>query len=263
MTTADAGFSIVLRSGDPEDRRRFAEAAAGRAEVLLVRDFAAGLESAANEVVLFLAAGARPLPGWFEAFEAAFSDPDLAAAAGRTFPSLPPTASDWARVVQGENLGPFGRFDLGHFARRILPAERSFAPAENFAVRRCSALLRGGFGGRLPLLRRLLLAGDAVAYAPDATILRPIPAGFPLEERFAEWWQEHGRLIARSEEQATGFLGRRLQAWRAGRKSRRYRRRMADWPERGPEWTRLVAKCHLHRGRALELKLAPPPGSQS
>ena len=245
-------FSVVLRGGDRADLERISRHAEA-AEVLSFPDFQDGLSATNGDVVVFLRAECLPLPGWLHRYRAAFRDPCLAAAAGRVFPALEPDCSDWARIVSSENLGPFERFDLGHFDREVTLQESGFLPTDNFALRRSTALQLGGLRQDLPLLRILLEEGEPVLYLPGATVRRPIPADFPLEERFAAWWEDHGRRQVQLSGPDRGFA--RLKAgWLAQRKSLRYAKRMNDWPPHSAPWTTLAAKCHLHRGRALELK---------
>ena len=245
-------FSVVLRGGDQADIQRLSRHSQG-AEVISFPGFQEGLTAAAGDVVVFLRAECLPLPGWLHRFRAAFHDPRLAAAAGRVFPALEPESSDWARIVARENLGPFERFDFGHTGREVTLQESSFLPSDNFAVRQSTALQLDGFRQELPLLRILLEEGEPVHYLPGATVRRPFPADFPLERRFAAWWQDHGRRQVQLSGPHLGFA--RLKArWQAQRKSQHYRKRMNDWPLHSAPWTTLAAKCHLHRGRALELQ---------
>ncbi len=245
-------FSVVLVGGGEADRARLAPHAEG-AELLVASDQQAGLEAAEGDVVAFLRHDARPLPGWLARYRAAFAEAELASAAGRVFPQLAPGCSDWARVVMHDNFGPFERFDLGHFDRQVRPQDRGFLPTDNFAVRRQVVLDYGGFDQGESLLRLQLEGGEVVRYLPSATVQRPIPADFPLEQRFGPWWEEHGRRQVRVAGPTKGFA-RFKERWRAQRKSRRYQQRMADWPVQSAPWTTLAAKHHLHRGRALELK---------
>ena len=244
-------FSLILRGGDQAASERLRPHAAG-AELLLASEFERGLEAADGDVLVYLRAECQPLPGWMARLREAFADPSVAAAAGRVFPALAPTASDWARVVAHENFGPFERFDLGHFDRKVRPQERSFQPTDNLAIRRSALLWKAPPGAELPSLRPLLEKEKTVLYLPSAAVRRPIPADFPLEERFASCWQEYGRRQVRMAAPSAG-LARLKERWKARRKSARYRRRMADWPELSSAWTTLAAKHHLHLGRALEL----------
>jgi len=245
-------FSIVVRGGSEADLERLEPAADG-ADLLHAPGLQRGLDQATGEVAVFLAAGSQPLPGWMARYREAFADPSLAAAAGRVFPRLAPGCGDWARVVMQQNYGPFDRFDLGHFDRKVQPQDQGFLPSQNFAVRFSTARANGGFEERSPLLRRLLDEGERVHYLPSATVCQPIPADFPLEQRFADWWQEHGRRQVRFAGRLTG-LARMKARWKAARKSRRYGKRMDDWPQHSAPWTTLAAKHHLHHGRDLELR---------
>lgn len=251
---------VVVRGSDPACLEPLRPHASG-AKLVADADPDGALRRVSAEVVIFVRPECRPLAGWLERFRRAFAeDPALAAAAGRVFPALSPDASDWARVVARENLGPFERFDLGHFDRVMRPLDRGFLPADNVAVRRAAALETGGLAPGLSLVQGLAAAGRRVIYLPGATVRRRIEASFPLDERFAAWWRDYGRMLARGTEAPRGWR-RWLARWQAARKSRSYLARMAAWPERGEAWTTLAAKHHLHAGRALELA-SPPRATQ-
>ena len=248
-------LALVLLGGDEEDLARWSAAAPG-AECQRAPDAAAGYAASTAEVIVFLDAACLPLPGWQTRWCAAFADPRRAAAAGRVFPALDPRCEDWARVVQHENSGPFGRFDLGHFDREVVFGDRGFLPVDHYAVRRSALDACGGWPADGAPLRRLLEAGRGVGYLPGAAVRRPVAADFPLAERFEVAWREHGRREVRMTA-PRGALARRIAAWRAGRRAARYRRAAAGLEPRSKAWTGICAKAALHEGRTAELRRRP------
>lgn len=208
-------------------------------------------------------------PGWIEAVAAAFADPRVELAGGRTLLAWPEGgAPRWYDDSMGAILGAV---DLG--ARPLLPPPPGYAPAGANLVARRSVFERVGvfserhfrhmdyeFGMRCTRL------GIGVAYAPGMEVLAPVDPAM-LSRRYFRRWSFKAGISGRDEDapgvstllgvprwvfsQLAGDLlsypldllarpanrafARELRIWRAaGTISSRWYARL--WPETYPQW---------------------------
>jgi GT2 family glycosyltransferase len=146
-----------------------------------------GTRLATGDLIISLDDDARPLPGWLEAWRAAFAaDPDLAAAGG-------PIELGWPTSGPPRWFQPQLATYWSQLLPRVAPLD---APPEmrafgaNLAMRRLDVERIGGFdeqlgrGGTLgitgeesDLLRRLHHAGRPIGWVPDARVVHLVPPG--------------------------------------------------------------------------------------
>lgn len=142
-----------------------------------------GLEEASSPIVAYTDDDARPEPGWLEALVRGFSSPDVLGVTGLV---LPAELATEAQILFEDVYGGMGKgFDQRVFTRR--GRRLGYRPEHvgvgcNMAFRREAIVRLGGFdpaldvgtatggGGDLDAFQRVLEAGGAVVYRPDAVV---------------------------------------------------------------------------------------------
>ncbi len=137
-----------------------------------------GVRLARSALVVFLDDDAEPQPGWFEAWEAAFADPEVAAAGGPVDPEWAGALPDW---VGPEFLPYLSVWDRGPEAHDLVYNE--LPRGANVAFRRAALERYGDFDPRLgrcgrslrsceeiELCLRLERGGERIRYAPGARV---------------------------------------------------------------------------------------------
>jgi glycosyltransferase involved in cell wall biosynthesis len=150
-----------------------------------------GARAAHGELIVYIDDDAIPEPGWLEALAREFSDPSVAAVAGRTrymnahgdslFMSAEPAAED-------NGLRPWRSFDRQTRNWFALACFGGIGDGNTMAFRRHAIVNLGGFDERLGRGRlleggdehvafmSLIAAGGRVVYTPDAAVRHPMPA---------------------------------------------------------------------------------------
>jgi len=142
-----------------------------------------GLQEAGSPIVAYTDDDARPEPRWLEGLARGFSSPDVLGVTGLVLPAELETE---AQILFEDVYGGMGKgFDQRVFTRRGRPV--GYRPEHvgvgcNMAFRREAIVRLGGFdpaldvgtatggGGDLDAFQRVLEAGGAVVYRPDAVV---------------------------------------------------------------------------------------------
>ncbi|MGH3132048.1 MAG: glycosyltransferase family 2 protein, partial [Gaiellaceae bacterium] len=182
-------YEVVVVDNAPQDdtTRRVAE----HWSVRYVREPRPGLDWARNRglaaartpIVAFTDDDAQPEPGWLAALVRGFASPDVAVVTGLVLPAELETP---AQLLFEDAYGGMGKgFAMHvhtHRSRRPVFRPEWVGAGCNMAFRRTALLEIGGFdpaldvgtatggGGDLDVFQRLLEAGSAIAYRPDAVV---------------------------------------------------------------------------------------------
>lgn len=207
------------------------------------------LESAQDEdaafderdlVLVFLDDDVIAVPGLIEAYRAALSNPEVAAAGGRIVPKVPEDLDPVLRpFLDAPWGGPSANFDLGNAALDLEGSGDRPAPFGGNMAIRCNRLRAlGGFredlgwgsAGGLPseeseLFQRLLRDGGRVVYAPDAEVLHCIQEEKLTREHFLAWHDRQGCASAVMLRGRRGVIGRLLSTIELRGQVKRYARR--------------------------------------
>lgn len=171
------------------------------------------LRESRADVLVYLDDDATIHPGWFEAYERAFEDPEVIGAGGPVLPILPEGLPTWFHrgLMEGDG-GLTAKYHHGDaqldYAPRNSEGGRGAAAHPrgcNMACRRELSLELGGFredlgwgASRIPadeteFYQRLHQSGGRILYLPEAKIDHHLDAG-RLEVRYLRrWYRGYGR----------------------------------------------------------------------
>lgn len=175
-----------------------------------------GIREAYGDVLAFVDDDVTVEPTWLQNLTAPLASSDWAATGGRTLPSRSFPHPRW---FGDDLLGVLcAHFDLGDN-----PCELHQAPyGANMAVRKAVFEEYGNFrtdlgpspNNNIPrpnedteFGRRLMDAGERLAYVPSAVVHHPVLEERLKKEYFLGWWFDYGRAAMREVEAPPKFLG--------------------------------------------------------
>jgi glycosyltransferase involved in cell wall biosynthesis len=183
------GYEVVVVDNAPSDTRT--RDLAARFDVRYVVESTPGLDWARNrglaaarrELVAFIDDDARPDPGWLQAIAAGFTADDVGAVTGYVAPTELTTGAQ--RLFEDAYGGMGKGFDIKLFSLRDRPLTFNphvYGVGCNMAFRKRVLESFGGFdpsldtgtptggGGDLDAFQRVVEAGAAIVYRPDAVV---------------------------------------------------------------------------------------------